>query len=89
MIYDAFNEVAKNGDIIPVTDLDKNVAELFLFDFEQCGIHLSEEERREVVGLNDRILQVSTYYILFFKIQTFFTCSVVRNLQLVLWNPEL
>lgn len=38
--------------------IDDHVAKLFLFDFEQCGIHLPERQRRRVVELNDRILQV-------------------------------
>jgi len=34
------------------------VAKLFLQDFQQCGIHLSEDGRKEVVELNDRILRL-------------------------------
>lgn len=39
-------------------EVDQHVAKLFLFDFEQCGIHLTEDKRQEVVELNDYILQL-------------------------------
>lgn len=57
-LYDALSNVVKNGDIVETTDMDTHVSNLFLFDFEQCGINLPEEERRQVVELNDRILVV-------------------------------
>ncbi|OXU28113.1 hypothetical protein TSAR_015381 [Trichomalopsis sarcophagae] len=56
-LYNALSCVAKNGDILKTTEIDNHVAKLFLFDFEQCGIHLPEEQRRQVVDLNDKILQ--------------------------------
>jgi intermediate peptidase len=37
-------------------DVDLRVAELFKFDFEQCGIHLAEEKRSRVAELNEEIL---------------------------------
>jgi len=51
--------VTSNGDIQVTSDIDDHVAKLFLFDFEQCGIHLPEKQRRRVVELNDYILQVN------------------------------
>ncbi|KAK9507663.1 hypothetical protein O3M35_007470 [Rhynocoris fuscipes] len=57
-LYDALKYVITNGDSVPTTDVDKHVASLFLFDFEQCGIHLPREQRYEVVGLNDYILHL-------------------------------
>lgn len=32
----------ENGDIVPMDDVDKHVGKLFIFDFEQSGIHLDE-----------------------------------------------
>lgn len=52
-----------NGDIKPTTVIDKHVGELFLFDFEQCGIHLSEVERNRVVALNDAILNFGQQFV--------------------------
>lgn len=39
-------------------ELDKHVVDLFLFDFEQSGIHLDETARQTVVHLNDCILRL-------------------------------
>lgn len=39
-IYDSLRSVVENGDVVPTTEEDDHVARLFLFDFEQCGIHL-------------------------------------------------
>lgn len=56
-LYQAIHSVCKNGDIRPTTDVDEHVTSLFLFDFEQSGIHLEETERQIVVSLNADILQ--------------------------------
>lgn len=56
-LYQAIHRVCKNGDICPTTDVDEHVTSLFLFDFEQSGIHLEETERQIVVRLNADILQ--------------------------------
>lgn len=39
-------------------DLDRHVISLFLCDFEQCGIHLDQKTRANVVYLNDCILRL-------------------------------
>lgn len=39
-----------------MTDEDRHVGELFLFDFELNGIHLEERKRQYVVDLNNFIL---------------------------------
>ncbi|KAH8234093.1 hypothetical protein KR038_001299 [Drosophila bunnanda] len=57
-LYQALNHVVKHGDKMPSSEVDRHVASLFLFDFEQCGIHLPEKERLRVVRLNDYILQL-------------------------------
>ncbi|XP_015524762.1 mitochondrial intermediate peptidase [Neodiprion lecontei] len=56
-LYNSLLHVVKNGDVVETTEVDEHVAKLFAFDFEQCGIHLIEEQRQKVVHLNDRILQ--------------------------------
>lgn len=48
----------EEGDKIPMTEVDEHVGRLFMFDFELCGIHLPEDQRRKVVQLNDYILQL-------------------------------
>ncbi|EDW01834.1 mitochondrial intermediate peptidase [Drosophila grimshawi] len=57
-LYQALSQVVQQGDFLPTTEVDQHVAKLFLFDFEQCGIHLPEAERLRVVRLNDYILQL-------------------------------
>lgn len=49
--------VARNNDKNNMENEERHVAELFLFDFEQCGIHLPEDDRKAVVYYNDYILQ--------------------------------
>lgn len=51
-------DVVENGDRVPTDAIDDHVAKLFLFDFEQSGIHLDDEARNKVVYLNDCILQL-------------------------------
>ncbi|XP_063979777.1 mitochondrial intermediate peptidase isoform X2 [Diachasmimorpha longicaudata] len=57
-LYNALLRVVEDGDIQSTTEIDRHVSKLFLFDFEQCGIHLPETLRQEVVALNAHILQV-------------------------------
>lgn len=57
-LYLALKNVVESGDIMETTEVDRHVAKLFMFDFEQCGIHLPDEKRQEVVELNDYILQL-------------------------------
>lgn len=56
-LYKSLKTVTDNGDNFITDSIDEHVAELFLFDFEQCGIHLEENLRRKVVYLNNCILQ--------------------------------
>ncbi|KAI5645048.1 peptidase family m3 domain-containing protein [Phthorimaea operculella] len=51
-LYQALRDSVKSG-----TSGDQHLAELFVFDFEQSGIQLDEEPRKQVVALNDLILQ--------------------------------
>ncbi|XP_053996198.1 mitochondrial intermediate peptidase isoform X1 [Hylaeus anthracinus] len=57
-LYNALQHVVNNGDIQETSIVDDHVAKLFLFDFEQSGIHLPESKRENVVQLNDYILQI-------------------------------
>ncbi|CAG5102396.1 Similar to MIPEP: Mitochondrial intermediate peptidase (Homo sapiens) [Cotesia congregata] len=57
-LYTSLSKVVASGDIVPTSEIDNHVSKLFLFDFEQCGIHLPENLRRQVVRINDKILQV-------------------------------
>ena len=43
-IYQALVRSIQKGDVAAWDDVDSHVAEMFLFDFEQCGIHLPEEK---------------------------------------------
>lgn len=49
-------QVIRDGDKHAMTEEDKHVCELFLFDFELNGIHLEERKRQYVVNLNNFIL---------------------------------
>lgn len=60
-LYNSLKRVVNNGDIQATSKIDDHIAKLFLFDFEQCGIHLPESQRRKVVELNDYILQVNIF----------------------------
>ncbi|XP_053404674.1 mitochondrial intermediate peptidase-like [Mercenaria mercenaria] len=57
-IYKALKSVVQNGDVQELTDVDKRVANLFLFDFEQSGIHLDESVRERFVKINNAILRI-------------------------------
>ncbi|XP_055688290.1 mitochondrial intermediate peptidase [Lutzomyia longipalpis] len=57
-LYRVLKAVVDSGDAFPTNPVDDHVAELFLFDFEQSGIHLEEKLRRRVVHLNECILQL-------------------------------
>ena len=43
-IHQALQNVIHHGDIVELSDVDKRVGELFMFDFEQSGIHLEEDK---------------------------------------------
>jgi intermediate peptidase len=55
-LYLALKGSTGQRDVRPMSDVDEHVAQLFLFDFEQSGIHLDREKRSRVVYLNDLIL---------------------------------
>ncbi|KAF4527829.1 hypothetical protein B566_EDAN016313 [Ephemera danica] len=57
-LYGQLRSTLGGGDSVATTPQDEHVAQLFLFDFEQSGIHLPDAERRQVVSLNNAILQL-------------------------------
>ena len=61
-LYNCLLQTINNGDIISTTDTDDYVSKLFLFDFEQSGIHLDEDLRKKVVHLNEHILHVGSSF---------------------------
>lgn len=62
-LYKVLKEVVTKGDKIATNEVDNHVAGLFLFDFEQSGIHLSEPERQQIVALNDAILNLGQQFV--------------------------
>lgn len=62
VLYQVLRSVVEKGDVVPTDDVDKNVAKLFLFDFELSGIHLSEDERKRVIQLNDYINHIGSHF---------------------------
>ncbi|GBN61789.1 Mitochondrial intermediate peptidase [Araneus ventricosus] len=61
-LYDKLKAVVENGDICPTDPIDDYIAHLFLFDFEQSGIHLDQEPRERIVAFNDYILHVGSHF---------------------------
>ncbi|GAB1606399.1 mitochondrial intermediate peptidase-like [Argonauta hians] len=61
-LYEALKTVLETGDIVPMDSVDMRVGKLFLFDFEQSGIHLDETKRKHFVQLNESILMLGTYF---------------------------
>ena len=61
-IHRSLKHVITHGDIIETDAVDKRVAELFMFDFEQSGIHLPENDRHRFVELNEHILMRGTQF---------------------------
>jgi len=62
VIYSALKSVLDNGDVVPTDEVDRRVAELFLFDFEQSGIHLPASDRCRFVELSERILALGSAF---------------------------
>ncbi|GAB6021310.1 hypothetical protein CHUAL_003925 [Chamberlinius hualienensis] len=61
-LYNSIRKVVEKGDVVPTDEVDRHVAKLFLFDFEQSAIHLDDDKRRRVVELNDGILQLGSLF---------------------------
>ena len=63
VIYESMKKVLRSGDCVALDEVDRRVANLFLFDFEQSGIHLPENDRRRFVELSERILELGSAYV--------------------------
>ncbi|KAL5005156.1 hypothetical protein ScPMuIL_018612 [Solemya velum] len=61
-IHRVLKDVLENGDVVPTDSVDRRVAELFMFDFEQSGIHLDDKTRKKFVELNESIFMLGTYF---------------------------
>ena len=56
-LYKALNHALKDKNVSgAMDDTTKHVGNLFLFDFEQSGIHLEKRKREEAVNLHEKIL---------------------------------
>ncbi|CAK9290706.1 unnamed protein product [Gordionus sp. m RMFG-2023] len=54
-LYKTLKNVVDNNDAaFPMDDVDFTTGKLFLFDFEQSGIHLSDDKRRRFVKLYEK-----------------------------------
>lgn len=62
-LYSVLRDVVHKGDKFPTTPVQDHVCRLFLFDFEQCGIHLSGNERTRVVDLHYQISQLGQMFV--------------------------
>lgn len=62
-LYSVLNEVVCVGDKQATTETQDHICGLFLFDFEQSGIHLPENERNKVVNLNYTISQLGQLFV--------------------------
>ncbi|XP_076264935.1 mitochondrial intermediate peptidase [Rhynchophorus ferrugineus] len=62
-LYKVLKNAVRNKDVIETSSVDNHVGELFLFDFEQCGIHLPDDKRNKVVQLNDIILNLGQQFV--------------------------
>ncbi|XP_033761242.1 LOW QUALITY PROTEIN: mitochondrial intermediate peptidase-like [Pecten maximus] len=61
-IYNALKKAVEDGDVVPLDDQDKRVGQLFLFDHEQCGIHLPEDKRAAFVKLNEDVMMIGNFF---------------------------
>ena len=62
-LYLALKHVVDNGDRFPTDQVDDYVSRLFLHDIEQCGIHLDEFKRNQVVKLTNQIFMLSREFV--------------------------
>ncbi|ESO02219.1 hypothetical protein HELRODRAFT_161462 [Helobdella robusta] len=87
-IYKALKHVFTNGDLYHMDEIDKRVTELFLFDFELSGIHLSKIDREKFVCLNQNILMLGALFMENCHVPSEILRSAIpKNLQNVFsWN---
>lgn len=61
-LYECLRNVVQQGDKFSTTEIDKHVGKLFLFDFEQSGIHLDASSRARVVSLSESTLALGQHF---------------------------
>lgn len=61
-LYSALSVLLSSDEVHHMDEETRRVGELFLFDFEQSGIHLNEEKRRRFVDLQEAILVVGAQF---------------------------
>ena len=63
-IYESLQRVLKEGDKFPTDSIDEHVAELFMFDFEQSGIHLPPDKVGAVAtGVSIADLELQNFFL--------------------------
>ncbi len=82
-LYASLRDVVKNGDKFEEDDVDKRVAELYLFDFEQCGIHLEEEKVRSLTCKSSKYLSFRVLRGLVVSLQDFNTNTFTATEQIL------
>jgi intermediate peptidase len=53
-----FYETADENKHFEIDECDKRVTKLYLADFEQSGIHLDEDNRRNFVQVNNKLIEI-------------------------------
>ena len=61
-LYNVLGKLLSTAEEHEMDEETKRVGELFLFDFEQSGIHLDEEKRRYFVELQEAILVIGAQF---------------------------
>ncbi|XP_077987741.1 mitochondrial intermediate peptidase-like [Glandiceps talaboti] len=62
-LHNSLRDLLNDDHVLQTMDSEsRRVAELFMFDFEQSGIHLSAGKRRKVVKLNGDILKYGSEF---------------------------
>lgn len=61
-LFGSLEHVVMHGDKMPTTAMDQHVAKMFMYDFQQCGIHRDDKDRKQIVDLNYRIMSAGQYF---------------------------
>ncbi|EJU04540.1 Metalloprotease [Dacryopinax primogenitus] len=63
-LHNALRAYLMDSEILASTSWDEQqVARLFMYDFEKSGIHLPDDERRQVVELSDTIISLGAKFL--------------------------
>ncbi|XP_061183645.1 mitochondrial intermediate peptidase-like [Saccostrea echinata] len=62
-IYNVLKEALEKGeDVLPMNAVDKRVGELFKFDFDLSGCHLSEDKKKKYVKLSENVIMTGNMF---------------------------